>query len=204
MSQSAAGHTGIILLAAGGSQRLGRAKQLLPCPDTGEPLIVRMARMALACDLGPVVIVLGAAEEACRTALSGIPVNLITNPGWAEGMGGSLACGMRRIMNPDLTAVLVLLVDQPLISAADLLLLHAHHQTGSKLITASRTDGTLGPPAIFSAELFPCLTSLAGPRGAKAMLQDPALVDGCALPQARFDLDTPEDVQRWHALTARD
>jgi molybdenum cofactor cytidylyltransferase len=204
MNHVAAGRTGIILLAAGGSQRLGRTKQLLPCPGTGEPLIVRMARIAWGCHLGPVVVVLGAEADACRAALATIPVAAILHPAWAEGMGGSLACGMRRIAAADLDAVLVLLVDQPQITTADLLRLRVQHHEGSKPITASRYAGSLGPPAIFSAGLFSSLAALSGTRGAKALLQDPALVDPFDLPAAGFDLDTPDDVQRWHTLTVPD
>ncbi|MGD0530446.1 MAG: NTP transferase domain-containing protein, partial [Polyangiaceae bacterium] len=81
-----------VLLAAGDSRRLGRAKQLLPY--RGTPLLRRLASEACAsrCDVGVVIHERNGAVEAC---LDGLPVHVIGNPEWAEGMASSIRRGTR-------------------------------------------------------------------------------------------------------------
>ena len=195
---------GVLLLAAGGSRRLGQPKQLLPCPGSGEPLVAQMARVAIASDLGPVVVVLGAAEPECRAALAGLPVRLIHHPAWEAGMGGSLAAGMAGFAGASVTAVLVLLVDQYQVDAEALRHLADRHRNSAGAITASRWAETLGPPAIFPARLFPALAALSGPAGARTLLHGSEPVVAVDLPGGPGDLDTPEDVAAWQADMPQD
>src|SRR5688500_11092794 len=93
---SAAGSIGAVVLAAGGSSRLGRPKQLVV--HDGLPLVARAARAALAAGAGPVVVVLGGSAAAVRVALSPLAVELVVNDAWADGMGTSVAAGVRALV----------------------------------------------------------------------------------------------------------
>ena len=79
---------GIVILAAGASTRMGTPKQLL-C-YAGKSLLRRAAETALASQGQPVVVVLGAAGEHCRPELEGLPVRIVENPDWEQGMSASL------------------------------------------------------------------------------------------------------------------
>src|SRR4051812_30585187 len=80
MSERIAG----VVLAAGGSSRLGRPRQLLTVG--GEPLVRRAAVQALAaCD--EVLVVVGAVAEQVAHALAGLPLRVVLNRAWADGMG---------------------------------------------------------------------------------------------------------------------
>ena len=64
--------TSIVLIAAGESRRLGTPKQLLPW--AGHTLLRHAALTALEADLGPVIVVLGSNQVACRAALARLPL----------------------------------------------------------------------------------------------------------------------------------
>ena len=115
-----------VVLAAGGSSRLGRSKQLVVYG--GFPLVVRAARTALETGADPVAVVIGAHASAVAEALSGLPVIAVLNPEWDRGIGRSIATGVRAIIDHDSSvgAVLVLLADQPLVDETALGREHAH------------------------------------------------------------------------------
>lgn len=184
--------TGIILLAAGESKRLGRPKQLVTL--RGKPLLREMAEVALQVAAeGPVVVVLGAVDEPCRLALEGLEVSVAHNPGWQSGMGGSIAAGLASLPAGELTGVIVMLCDQPLVTPE-------HLQTilsacPGKNIVATRCDGHLGPPAWFSSEMFSDLLLLSGSKqGAKAIMDKEPLIAWIDFPEAAFDIDSPADL----------
>jgi molybdenum cofactor cytidylyltransferase len=104
---------GIILLAAGGSSRLGTPKQLLPLD--GDTLLGRAARAALATRADRVVVVLGAHADACLATLTGLAVEIVVNTAWAEGQASSLRAGLAQLLSagPVPDAAIVMLCDQP-------------------------------------------------------------------------------------------
>lgn len=180
--------TAAIVLAAGRSARLGTPKQLVAVQ--GEPLVRRMARVALEAGCRPVVVVEGA--TALASALAGLPVELVACPAWAEGPGASLACGARAV-GPRAARVLVLLVDQVLVARPQVeALLSAPGD-----FAAAEYGGALGVPARFGPGFLEVLTSLPPQRGAKAwLLEHRDRVTAVPMPQAAVDLDTPEDLAR--------
>jgi molybdenum cofactor cytidylyltransferase len=182
-----------IVLAAGCSSRLGRPKQLVSFgPNT---LLRHAAETALAAALGPVIVVLGAEEERCREALSGMPVIIVTNADWQAGMGSSIATGMQEVRESEHRAVTIMLCDQPAITPGMLHSLEENQRATGKWIVASCHDGvTLGPPAIFTAAYFPQLRLLRGNQGAKSLFQGLSDVGSVPCPEAEFDIDTEEDV----------
>jgi molybdenum cofactor cytidylyltransferase len=184
----------IILLAAGSSSRLGQPKQLLPYD--GSTLLRHSAETALATALGPVIVVLGAAEEKCRQTLLGLPVTIVSNPAWREGMGGSIAVGMQAVDETSHRAVIIMLCDQPAVTPAVLLSLDQHQQATGKSIVASQYEGTLGPPVLFTATHFAKLRRLHGPQGAKSLFQNHPDPGSINFPDAAWDIDTEDDLAR--------
>lgn len=194
--------TAILLLAAGSSSRLGRPKQLLPY---GQGTLLRhAAQTAIGAALGPVIVVLGSSAPECRETLLDLPVKLVTNPRWPEGMGTSLACGMQSVSEADHEAVIIMLCDQPAVTAAMLraLVQHQHQQSHlqgagcSMVVSRHDENGTLGPPILFAAQHFPQLRLLQGHEGARALFrqQPPADLGYLPCPEAAFDIDTEQDV----------
>jgi molybdenum cofactor cytidylyltransferase len=181
-----------LLLAAGGSSRLGQPKQLLPFGNG--TLLRHAAETALAAGLGPVIVVLGAVEEKCRDALAKLPMTILSNPAWAEGMGSSIAMGMRAIDDSLHRAVIVMLCDQPAITPAMLCALEEHQRSTGASIVASESAGILGPPACFCADHFPGLRHLQGHQGAKSLLQNQPALSSLACPEAALDIDTENDL----------
>ncbi len=134
-----------IILAAGGSSRLGQPKQLIQ--SNGETLVRRMAQQALALRAGPVVVVLGANQDRIMKELTGLAITTVVNPTWAEGMASSLRTGLRALDTESTEAFLVVLTDQPYVTA-DLLqqLIDTRQSTGRGIIASryAEPDGILG------------------------------------------------------------
>lgn len=195
-------HIAHLLLAAGASTRMGRPKQLLPWK--GENLIRYAVHQILKAGISEkIVVVLGADQERIASALEGLPVERITNPNWAEGMGSTIRCGMEYIVSGDFRGwdgVMISLVDQPFVQAAHFQKLFEGRQQQGRPITAARYKEILGVPAVFDQSQFPLLLGLSGQAGARQVLQSAGdLVWPVDVPEAALDLDTPEDYDRWRA-----
>src|SRR5579871_2611305 len=134
---------GAIILAAGGSTRMGRAKPLLEWD--GRPLVARAAEAALGGGASPVIVVLGAEAERVRPCLSGLTLQAVVNPQWPTGMASSLRCGLRALLAaaPDIGALLVAPCDQPALSADIVARLSALHAATGR-IAAARYQGRNG------------------------------------------------------------
>jgi molybdenum cofactor cytidylyltransferase len=192
---------GVVILAAGASRRMGRPKQLLLL--NGEALVRRTARIALALDCGPVVVVTGAYADAVEAALEGCDVAQVFCGRWEEGMGASLRTGVGELSrrHPDLQAVLILLVDQPGADTEYLQELIKLFQRGGMPVAASEYEETTGPPAVFSRMFFPELLALQGDAGAKKLLlEQRSQCISLPFPAGGMDLDTPEDWGKWISL----
>ena len=186
-----------ILLAAGGSSRLGCPKQLVAFGQS--TLLRHAAETALAARLGPVIAVLGAVEERCMETLGRLPLIIVTNPKWQDGMGGSIAVGMQAVGETSHRAAIIMLCDQPAITPGMLRSLEEHQRTTGKSIVASHYGGILGPPALFAANHFGQLRLLSGHQGAKSLFHNDACLSPVACPEAAWDIDTEEDVASLNA-----
>lgn len=192
----------VVLLAAGASTRMGRPKQLLDVQ--GRPLVRHAAETALDSGLGPVLVVLGAGSRTIAPALDGLPVEIVVNASWPEGLGSSVQAGVRRALaaHPDLPWVVLALADQPGVSAAHLRRLAAARRAAGRGIVASSGEGAAQPPALFTAAWFPRLLSLTGDAGARSLLRaEAARLARVPLDQPA-DLDTPDDYARYCARAA--
>lgn len=183
---------GAILLAAGSSSRLGRPKQLIEID--GEPLVVSQAKALLSLQPACVLVVCGAGEAQVSEALADLPVRLVRNPGWAQGMGSSLACGIRA-MPERVRAALVLLCDQWNVSAPDLQRLVEAWGENPRAAILSASEEASGPPAILPREMFERLSRLEGDVGARKILKRwHGTVHTVPIPGASADIDTAEDI----------
>ncbi|MCY3815330.1 MAG: nucleotidyltransferase family protein [Gammaproteobacteria bacterium] len=192
------GHPGLraVILAAGASRRFGSPKQL--ARYRGETLVARSVRLAHEAGAGTICVVLGYRAEAIRRALQRgrVPAGRTTtvrNARWRDGMGRSLACGVRALDRRG-RAVLVCLADQPLLEAADLAALVRAWRASPRSVVASRYAGKPGVPAIFPRSHFAALKSLSGDRGARVLLASSNDVLSVPIPLAAVDVDDPEDL----------
>ena len=182
--------TGIILLAAGESARLGQPKQLVGWQ--GKPLLRHAAETAISSGIGPVIVVLGAVDQTCRDCLSGLDLSIVHNPDWKQGMGSSIAAGMNAARDWPLDGVMIMLCDQPLVTPQ--LLQKLVSKSAGHPIVHTSFKGQAGPPVWFSREYFDRLGTLSGSAGAKPLiLNEPNRVP-IDFPDAEWDVDTLEDL----------
>ena len=185
---------GAIILAAGASTRMGQPKQLLPL--AGQPLLLRAVDVALGSSAWPIVVVLGANADSIRPLLARLPVLVVENSAWVEGMASSIRTGIAVLQqfSRSLDAALVALCDQPAFSPAVIERLVAERHATGRSIVAARYQNRNGAPALFCREYFPTLAALTGEEGARSLLNANAdRVASVELPELAQDLDTPED-----------
>jgi len=182
-----------VLLAAGASRRLGRPKQLLVWQ--GETLVRRAARAALEAGLDELIVVAGAERDAVAAALAGLDLRVVDNERWPEGIGSSIAAGVRAASG---AAVLLLLADQPGVDAALLAELIVGMEAGHERVACAYA-GVIGVPALFSSPSdLVALRELSGDRGARQLLtRDGATVLAIPAEQAAHDIDDEADWRRW-------
>jgi molybdenum cofactor cytidylyltransferase len=181
-----------LILAAGGSSRMGRPKQLLPYQN--QPLVRRAALAALAVGCDPVTVVVGAQAGAVTKALEGLEVDGVTNAHWERGIGSSIRAGVARFTANSPDALLLMLCDQPLVTPVSLRRLIDAHAATHKPVCVSAYADTLGPPVLISASLFSDLKSLPDDRGAKVLWTSHSdRVCRVPCPEAATDVDTPAD-----------
>lgn len=179
-----------IVLAAGASRRLGRPKQLLPY--RGATLLHAVAAQACAASCAGVAVVLGAAASAVAPALRGLPLQLELNPDWEEGIASSIRRAISWVMTQEGDAALLLVGDQPRVTAAHLeQLLAAHRRTGG--LVGSRYAGVVGVPAVLTRSTFPALLALRGEQGAQKVLRSASAVTAIDWPDGALDVDTAAD-----------
>lgn len=186
--------TGLVLLAAGASKRLGKPKQELLYK--GETLLQHAIHAAVESACKPIMVVLGANADQLSPELSGENVVTAHNPDWQEGMASSLRVGLSELISiePDVSDAIFMVCDQPYVDAAILDKLIQVRQESGKGIVACAYGNTLGTPALFNKAYFEELMALKGKGGAKEFLfkynDDTASVP---FPQGAVDIDTPAD-----------
>lgn len=180
----------LLLLAAGAGRRFGGGKQLADLD--GRPLLRHALDLALQLQERPHVL-LGADAEQLRPLLPDGVVAII-HPGWAEGLGSSLAAGIRTLPD-DCPGVLVLLADQPALRVTALRELIVLWQRDPTQVCCARYAGQPGVPAIFPRRLFGELAALTGDRGARhILLRETGIAQQIEMPEAGIDIDTDDDL----------
>jgi molybdenum cofactor cytidylyltransferase len=181
-----------IILAAGGSSRLGYPKQL--CEWRGMPLICNAVEASLAVCGAGVIVVTGAHAPEVESVLHRYPVQTVRNPDWSAGMSGSLRTGLQNLCSSEITGVLVSLGDQPLVSGSDLASLVAAWRTLPGMPAVAEYKGVQGVPAIFPDSALEALLTLQGDAGARSLLDACLTVSSVEMPSAAIDIDTVEDL----------
>lgn len=183
-----------ILLAAGGASRFGSPKQLLSYQ--GMPLVRRLARVALASGLSPVLVVSGAYTPEIRQALEGLAVDLLHNPDWQAGQSTSVKVGVNALP-PEAGAVIFLLADQPFVDDSLVRALVEAHAQSLAPIVAPMVDGRRSNPVLFDRRTWEDFASLTGDAGGRALFSRyPATWVPWNDPRLLLDVDTTEDYQR--------
>jgi len=186
---------GALLLAAGGSSRMGRGKQLLVYQ--GETLLRRAAETLLASTCSPLVVVLGAEFEEIKKEIEDLQIHIVHNENWQAGMSSSIKTGLVRLLQagPDTSAVIITLCDQPDVTASHIgQLAKKFRETGSGIVAAAYS-GTTGVPALFARRYFDELLNIEGDRGARNLIRSASAdLSTVQIPEAAFDIDTAEDL----------
>ena len=182
-----------LVLAAGSADRFGAPKQL--AEFRGESLLRRVLRLSGQVTGTETVLVVGAhwlrIVHECRT----LNPFIVRNEHYESGMASSIATGIRAVQ-PVADAVLILLADQPLITADHLETLQNEWQASPASIVATEFADVAGPPVIFPAVYFDELLTLHGDRGARSIIENhEEEVIKIAFADAAIDIDTPEDLQ---------
>jgi len=193
--------TGAVILAAGGSSRFGQPKQLLLF--RGKTLIRSIIDAACEAGCSPVVVVIGSNGDAIHPEVAHANALDVRNTNWQRGIGSSIRSGVQALTYhaPDVQAILLLVCDQPAVSAPFIERLIATREATKKDIVASSYADTVGVPAVFDRSLFRELLAIGDESGAKSIiLQNPERVAQFAFPEGAIDIDTWED---WEELNER-
>ncbi len=185
----------IVIPAAGASTRLGRPKQLVMFE--GESLIRRAVRSSLSvCE--NVVVVLGSDVNDIEPELAGLSTEICINKNWKDGIGSSIAEGVRLAEKKfkDLNGFLIHLSDLPLVTSVELRkLLEAADSEREKIVFSVYEDFE-GVPAYFPSRYFSGLASLEGDFGAQGLIKsaEPESKIGVRNGIRYFDVDSEEDL----------
>ena len=180
-----------LVLAAGGSRRLGRPKQLLPY--RGATLLDHTVATARACGFDQLIVALGgsADEVAAQVDLGGATV--VRNPGFGSGCGSSIAVAMEVV---DGDVLVLMLGDQPGVSADTVRALLDGR--GDAPLAVCRYDDGRGHPFAFSREVFGELTALRGDKAVWKLLE----ARPEAVAEVRVAGGVPLDVDTWEDYEA--
>lgn len=183
-----------VILAAGGSSRLGRPKQMLAWE--GKPFIVHVVQNALDASLKPLVVVTGADHTQIASALEGFQVTLVHNENWPDGQSTSMRAGLAAL-SERIDSALFMLSDQPQISPNLLRQLMEAYSENRKAITAPLAGGKRGNPVLFAHETFSALNAVSGDKGGRAVF-DKFDVDWLPWVDDRIlmDVDSQENLER--------
>lgn len=182
---------GAVVLAAGASTRLGRAKQLVEIE--GETLLRRVTRCALATRPIECVVVLGHDAARMAAALDGIEARTVRVADPGARMSASLRAGISAL-DARCEGALVVLTDQVGLTAEHLGILCAAWRATPELAVASAYSGVLGVPALLPRAWFGEIGRLRGDTGARELLRARgADVIVVPAPELARDLDAPGD-----------
>lgn len=192
MPQNSKPSVGLLILAAGGSNRLGQPKQLLPIAH--KSLLSHTIEEGLRSTCSQIFVVLGAGAEDIAPHISSYPVKVIVNNNWEKGMGNSLKAGMKAIENLD--AIITAVCDQPFLTHTILDQLIETWEKGESTAVGSSYKGTVGVPALFDASHFDDLRNISDQGGAKELLFSQS-ISTVPFPEGAIDIDTKEDWENY-------
>ena len=187
----------ILILAAGGSSRMGSPKQLLKWKNSN--LLNHTILKAIKTKIKDIFVVLGANADLIIPKIDDKKVKILISQDWKNGLGSSISVGVNHIIqsNSSIDGLLIMLSDQPLIEFDHYLKLIKDFSSGNEAIIASKyNDSKLGVPALFDKIYFKDLCELNSDFGAKQLISRYAEnVISVENEKSRFDIDTPEQYQ---------
>jgi molybdenum cofactor cytidylyltransferase len=189
-------HIAGVILAAGRSTRMGAVNKLI-AEIGGKPLVRIAAEQALASRAKPVLVVTGHEHANVEKALNGLPVRLVHNPDYAEGLGTSLRAGIAAVPN-EADGAIICLGDMPQVTAEliDKLIAAFDPERGALVVVPS-IDGHRGNPVVWSRRFFNDLMAINGDIGARHLIgaYAEAVVEVPVVGEAALtDVDTPESL----------
>jgi molybdenum cofactor cytidylyltransferase len=189
-----------LVLAAGRSSRMGRAKASLPLGDD-DTFLTRIVRTFLEADVDDVVVIVGHEADAiiARFSTSGLPARFVVNRDYDRGQLSSLVTGLTLVDRPGVVGALVTLVDVPLVSVATVrTVIDTYHRTRVPIVRP--TSGSRhGHPLFVARSVFDALRAADPVTGAKPVVRAYATAAGdieVADEGAFTDIDTAEDYER--------
>ena len=184
-----------VVLAAGQGLRFGSQKLLAPLGD--RPLLQHALDAVNGSSLSPIVLVLGADADAVASGVRVGRARLVRNPDHATGQASSLKVGLRSLDTSD--AAVVVLGDQPNVTAALLdALVAAQRSSGAPAVVCAQ-DGRRSPPTLLHRDLWREVDGLQGDTGAREVLAhhpDVAVFEVADVLARLDDVDTPADRER--------
>jgi molybdenum cofactor cytidylyltransferase len=183
-----------LVLAAGQSRRMGTLNKLLIEID-GVPMVRRVVEMLRQSKANPIVVVTGHEREKLAAALTGLPVTLVYNPDFAQGLSTSLKAGIATL-DAEIDGALVCLGDMPRVGAAEVdRLIGAFDPVEGRGIVVPTRNGKRGNPVLWSQRFFAEMSQVAGDVGARhligaypEMVAEVEMADDGVL----TDIDTPQ------------
>jgi len=181
-----------IVLAAGSATRFGATKQLAEID--GKSLVEHAVEIANDVCQGRCLLVVGHNHQVVSAACRSEPGFMIVNDNHAAGLGTSLALAVKSIRHVA-SAVIVLLADQPRVTAQHVRALADSWSGSENEIVATSFAGTQGPPVLFPASCFDELAGLTGDMGGRHLFDDQRFrLSTVVFEPASIDIDTPEDL----------
>jgi molybdenum cofactor cytidylyltransferase len=189
-----------IVLAAGESRRMGRAKASLAF-DADDTFLTRIVK-TLRDEVEDVVVVVGhEADSVIESATrNGAPARFVVNPHYESGQLSSILAGLRAVDHPGVVGLLLTLVDVPLISPATVRAVLERHRTSGAPIVRPVHGSRHGHPVVIARQLFDALRRADPAIGIKPIVRDYASAAGDVEVNdegAFVDIDTPEDYTRF-------
>lgn len=190
-------NTGIILLAAGNSSRMGTAKQLLSYQ--GKTFLDRTIDTALEVfNQDQIILVLGADHNEIASKIENKNIQISINDDWQSGMASSIKAGLETLKKhiPDLEHCFISVCDQPFLTSEIFAEMFQLKENSNKNIIAARYSDTIGVPALFSKKNFEALMELSGEQGAKKIIQrNMEDVETFEFENGAIDIDTKVDYE---------
>lgn len=190
-----------IVLAAGRSSRMGRAKAALPL-GRGDTFLTRIVRTLLDAGVDDVVVVVGHEPNAIveSFAPSGLPARFIVNHEYDRGQLSSLIAGLAVVDRPGIEATLMTLVDVPLVTTGTVrAVIDCYRRTRAPIVRPT-SGATHGHPLLIHRSLFAAIRAAEPAAGAKSIIRAHASPAGdldIADEGAFVDIDTQEEYERW-------
>jgi molybdenum cofactor cytidylyltransferase len=184
-----------VVLAAGESRRMGKAKQLLPFG--GKTVLQTVVDRLQSSRVDGVLVVLGCKQEEIRRTLADRDIRMVLNPDYREGMFSSVRSGITALPH-DATAFLICLGDQPRVDPNVVDRLIEVHENSGRGIVIPTCKGKRGHPTLISIRYREEILGLSGENGLKPLTRghpEDTAEEETGRSEILEDIDTPQDYQ---------